>query len=56
MRAEPVSNSEYATISELHLISCEYRAAVFDVTGCKTTETPSVILFFFYKIAWQFLQ
>ena len=39
MRAEPVSNSQYETISELHLTSCEYRAAVFDVTSCKTTET-----------------
>ena len=29
------------------------RAAVFDVTGRKTTETPSVIFRFFHKTAWQ---
>ena len=30
-----------------------YRAAAFDVTGRKTTETPSVILRFSHKTAWQ---
>ena len=31
----------------------EYRAAAFDVTGRKTTETSSVIFRFSHKTAWQ---
>ena len=30
-----------------------HRAAAFDITGRKTTETPSVILRFSHKTAWQ---
>ena len=34
-------------------LSGHYRALASDVTGRKTTETPSVILRFFHKTVWQ---
>ena len=34
-------------------IASSYRAAAFDVTGRKTTETSSVIFRFSHKTAWQ---
>ena len=35
------------------MFTCSYRAAAFDVTGRKTTETSSVIFRFSHKTAWQ---
>ena len=31
----------------------EHRVAAYDITGHKTTETPSIIFRFFHKTAWQ---
>ena len=43
------------TVSEIwrDFFASAYRVAAFDVTGRKTTETPSVILRFSHKTAWQ---